>query len=318
MKKIFKRFIAYLIDMMVVILITQSLSGIPIFNNQLDDYEKYYKDYIELYENYATFKQDLTSKFEDEQLSLEEYNALIEEHEAYNNTLEEYYINDELTKDNFDELNKIIDEEYNKAYNRAYYNLEKNNIAYLIIYLLASIAYFVLFNKYTNGQTLGKKLMRLKIVNSKDENKNVPIISYIIRLIILYQPIYYIIRLIGINLMNATTYSNVTTTVYQMQGYLEMLIIAMMMIRTDGRGPQDLLAKTRVALYDRNGFEIKDKPDMLSQKMQELQNSNKKVIDEEQIDNEENTSKELVVKEENKGTNNKETKKKKTKKEPNN
>ena len=56
--------------------------------------------------------------------------------------------------------------------------------------------YFIAFNKYTNGQTLGKKVMRLKIVNSKDIDAKVPIWSYLVRAIILYQPIYYLVKLL--------------------------------------------------------------------------------------------------------------------------
>ena len=44
MFKLLRRFVAYFIDLMVVMLIAQSLSGIPAINKQLDDYNKY--DYI--------------------------------------------------------------------------------------------------------------------------------------------------------------------------------------------------------------------------------------------------------------------------------
>jgi len=57
-----------------------------------------------------------------------------------------------------------------------------------------------------------------------------------------------------------------------------MLIVAMMMIRFDGRGPQDLLARTRVISYDKNGKEIKDKLDIMINTKKE--NINKKIIDE--------------------------------------
>ena len=300
MKKLFKRFVAYMIDMMVVLLIVQCLSGIPQINKQLDDYNKYYDDYVDLYKNYAAFKLDLNEYFEDETLTEEEYNNLVQEHESYVDTLNNYYKNGELTTKNYEKLNTKVDGDYEKQYKEVYYKIEKNATFYLVIYLIVVIAYFVGFNKYTNGQTLGKKLMRLRIVNSKDSSSDVPIWSYIVRALVLYQLIYYITRLIGINFMNAGMYYNVTGIVYKVQSYLEMLIIAMAMIRIDGRGPQDLLAKTRVALYDRNGNEVEDKFDIVSKRIEELKNSNKKVVDEEIIDEEENTSKELADKKENK------------------
>ena len=65
MRKLFKRFIAYFIDMLVVTLIVQSLSGIPQINRQLDDYNKYQNDYLENYRCfyiYSAFLQCAKSK----------------------------------------------------------------------------------------------------------------------------------------------------------------------------------------------------------------------------------------------------------------
>lgn len=290
MKKLFKRFIAYTIDMMVVLLITQCLSGIPQINKQLDNYNRYYDDYVDLYKNYASFKTVLNEYFEDETLTEEEYNNLAQEHENYIDILDEYYIDGELTTKNYEKLNTKIAEDYETQYKEVYYKIEQNSILYFVIYLIAVVAYFVGFNKYTNGQTLGKKLMRLKVVNSKDSSKDVPVWSYIVRALVLYQPIYYIVKLIGVNFMSAGMYYDVTSIVYEIQGYLEMLIIAVVMIRIDGRGPQDLLAKTRVVLYDRNGKEVEEKIDVMINKKKEEIKSNKnkarkkRIIDEEPVE----------------------------------
>ena len=77
--------------------------------------------------------------------------------------------------------------------------------------------------------------------------------------------------------MDTSMYYTFTKYVYTFQSYLEMIVMATMSIRIDGRGLQDMLAKTRVVLYDRNGNEIKDKLEVLvNDKLK-----NKKVIDEE-------------------------------------
>lgn len=301
MSKLFKRFIAYLIDMMVILIITQCLIGIPQLNKQLDDYNKFYNEYLELYNEYAYFKIDTNKYFEDKELTDEEYNKLISKYTNYKDTLNKYYIDGELSGKNYDKLNKEIDDNYNNTYRELYYKIEKNSIMYFVIYLITVIAYFVGFNKYTSGQTLGKKLMRLKIVNSNDENKDVPVWKFIVRAIILYQPIYYIVKLIGVSFLDINMYYDVTNIVYNVQGYLEMLIIVMVMIRLDGRGPQDLLAKTRVVLYDRNGNEVKDKMSVrFGEKMDKIKSSFKKVIDEEVLEeDDENTFEEQTKKKEN-------------------
>lgn len=282
MRKLFKRFVAYFIDILVISIITQCLSGIPGINRQLDDYNKCYKEYITLYSEWVTFKSDLIKDYEDEKLDKEEYEDLVKEHEKYADKLDKYYIDGKLNSSNYEKLVEEIDKDYNKSYKQIYYKIEQNSIVSLIIYLVAVIGYFVLFNVFTKGQTLGKKLMRLKIVNSKDESRDVPVWGYIVRAIILYQPIYYLVRLIGINFMDANMYLNVTNIIYSIQGYLEMLIIAMMMIRLDGRGPQDFLARTRVVLYDRNGNEIQDKVNtIINDRIEKVIGNSKEVIDEE-------------------------------------
>ena len=149
-----------------------------------------------------------------------------------------------------------MDNHYLKIYKKLYSKVEKNSICYFIIYLITTIFYFVFFNYYTNGETLGKKIFHLKIVNNKDNNKKISILSYIIRAIFLYQPIYYIIKLICVMTLNGNDYYNVTSIVYDIQYYLQFIIILTVMIKMDGRGLHDLLAGTRVASYNRKGEEI--------------------------------------------------------------
>lgn len=259
MNKIFRRFVAYTIDMMVITLVVQSLVGIPQINKQLDNYNKYYNEYIKEYQSYLEFKTDLRDYYEDKKLSTEEYEKIVDENDKYKDTVDKYYKDAKLTKKNYDKLNSDVDREYNEWYKDIYYKIEKNSILYFGLYLIAIIAYFVGFTKYTNGQTLGKKLMRLRIVNAKDSNSNVSVFSYIIRAIILYQPVLYLVKLIGINFMDAKMYLDVTSVIYDIQYYLELAVIVFAMIRLDGRGLHDLLAGTRVLRYDKNGKEVEDK-----------------------------------------------------------
>ena len=272
MKKIWKRILAYIIDMMVILIIAQSLSGIPFINKQLDKYNKYYQGYTELVETYTGFKVELTNNFKDQKLTEKEYNSLIKNYPSYKDSLTKSYEDQKLTEKEYNALVKEIDNKYQSDYEEVYYQVEKNSITYFVIYLIAVFDYFVGFNKITNCQTLGKKLTRLKIVNSKDNSKPIPIWSYLVRAILLYQPIYYIVKLIGINILSMNQYYNITSIFYDIQYYLELIIIAMVMIRQDGKGLHDFLAKTRVVLLDKDGNEIEEPSIQLIK--------NKKIIEE--------------------------------------
>lgn len=274
MKKIWKRILAYIIDMMVILIIAQSLSGIPFINKQLDKYNKYYQGYTELVETYTGFKVELTNNFKDQKLTEKEYNSLIKNYPSYKDSLTKSYEDQKLTEKEYNALVKEIDNKYQSDYEEVYYQVEKNSITYFVIYLIAVFAYFVGFNKITNGQTLGKKLTRLKIVNSKDNSKPIPIWSYLVRAILLYQPIYYIVKLIGINILSMNQYYNITSIFYDIQYYLELIIIAMVMIRQDGKGLHDFLAKTRVVLLDKDGNEIEEPSIQLIKKKKIIEEPN--------------------------------------------
>ena len=83
MGKIIKRFVAYFIDLFVVVLISQSLAGIPFINKQLDTYNKYYDEYLDVVNTYGEFKSDLSKNYEDKKLTEKEYNKLIEKHDNF-------------------------------------------------------------------------------------------------------------------------------------------------------------------------------------------------------------------------------------------
>lgn len=258
MKKLWKRVLSYTIDMLVVLVIVQSLSGIPALNKNLNDYTKYYNEYTKLTEDYTGFRLQLTTDFKDKKLSKKEFESLCQKYPNYQELLKKYYQVDTLSEKNYNKLISKVDESYKTDYKEIYYQIEQNSIVYFIIYLIVVFAYFVGFNKITNGQTLGKKLTRLKIVNSKDSMSPVPVWSYIVRTLLLYQPIYYIAKLIGIFTLDKSSYYTVTSYIYDFQYYLELIIIIMITIRADGRGLHDILAQTRVALIDKNGQEIEE------------------------------------------------------------
>ena len=264
--------------MMVVTLIIQTLTSIPQINRQLDNYNKYYDEYSNLYNNYLHVKVDLNDLYKDSVITIDEYKLLIEDNGNYIDIINKYYVNEKI--DDYDKLVSEIDKDYNDKYVDLYYKIDKNMIIYFIIYLIVIFSYFVIFNIITEGQTLGKKLTRLKIVNNRNNNKKVLWWSYFIRTLILYQPVYYLVRLVGVNIFSTDFYYVITNVFYNICMLLEVLVIIMIGFKLDGRGIHDILANTRVILYDKNGNEVCDKFDLLIAKRRD-ELKNKKTIDEE-------------------------------------
>lgn len=251
MKTTIKRAAAYVIDSMVLVLIASLISNIPFLNPQLEQYNKYYNKLINLTEKYNSFSNDLEKYYEDEQLNESDYQQLIEDYPSYKEVVALYYEDGALDSDEYDSLLEEVTDRYQEEYIKLYYQEEKNATFSYAIYIIVTILYFGLFNKITNGQTLGKKIFRLKIV--KKDNSSPNLINYLLRSILIYNTIYYIIAMITTYLLSQNSYYTLVTIVYQIQYYIQLIIMIMVVMREDGRGLHDMLGNTSVVMLDKNG-----------------------------------------------------------------
>ena len=142
-----------------------------------------------------------------------------------------------------------------KNYKITYHELNKYSKFYNLYYIIVLLLYFLGFNIITKGQTLGKKILKLRIVNNKDE-KDVSILNYLIRCILLYNPIYYLLMIIVSFITNTNTVYNFALIFSNIKDYLELIIMVMIVARPDGRGLHDILASTKVINTNNNIINI--------------------------------------------------------------
>ncbi|MBR3162262.1 MAG: RDD family protein [Bacilli bacterium] len=249
MKKIYKRFIAYLIDILIISIISMSITYMPIFNKELSNYRKYIKEYNKEYTNYLSFNNDLNKYFKDKKITNEEYNKLANKHDTYKTYLNKYYKDEKLSKKNHKKITKEINKEWSKTYKRYNYKLNKYSLVSNISSFIVIIIYFLGTNILMNGMTIGKKIMKLRIVSNQD-NKDVIPLNYLVRTIILYNPIYYLAISLGIFIFNINTYYNWTYIWSDIKNYLELLIVIMIIARRDSRGLHELLSSTKIISTD--------------------------------------------------------------------
>lgn len=251
MKKFFKRFCAYLVDVLVVSLIVYLFTSIPFVNFQLDDYNKSYEAYEKTYVDYIEFVSDLENYYEDNKLTRKEYDKLVKgANKDYIELLDEHYKDDELTKTGYSSLVKDLDRDFQKKYKNYYYNISKYSTIYNIIYIVVLLLYFVLGNIWFSGQTLGKKLLKLKIVSNDDSSKKVTWVNFLIRALVLYNPIYYLVILISPYLFNVNSFYSWALVFGNIKNYLEIIIMVMIVVRLDNRGLHELLSNTKVIYLD--------------------------------------------------------------------
>lgn len=246
MKTILNRVFAYAVDLLILLLVSSILTNISFLNPQLKNYNKYYGQLSDYAKEYNSFVSDLEKYYKDGELSEENYTKLIENHKKYEENLSKYYEDSKLSKKEYKKLESEVELDYQKKYEDLAYKIAKNSSISSTIYIIVTILYFGIFNLITDGQTLGKKLFKLKIVSSGSDDSKPNIVSYLIRSVLLYNTIYYLVSLIGIYTLNKENYYLITNIVYQIQYYIQIIIICMVMLRADGRGLHDILAKTKV------------------------------------------------------------------------
>ena len=139
---------------------------------------------------------------------------------------------------------KIKKEEFTSRYKDIVYDLDYTNTLVSLSQTVVFILYFIVFQYYNKGQTVGKKLMGIKVISTKDKQLTLDQMaihaliadSIIINLLLVASVLfigreYYYYASLGLQLIN---YS--------------VIIVALLMIifRKDGKGLHDVLANTKV------------------------------------------------------------------------
>lgn len=216
MKIVIKRFVAYAIDILIVSMISSLITSNTLIN-------KDFKKYMDTYEKY----EEIVDKYEDDKEALQE--AL--EYEAI--TDDEYDVKLEKLNDSFNEDNV--------SYN---YKLIKLSIVSTIVSMLVILLYFVVIQYYFNGQTVGKKIMKLRVVSNSSKKLN--ILNYLFRSLILNSVLINTLSIIMVIVLSKNDYLIYNEIIYVVNYIMEMAIIFMMGFTKDNRGLQDYVANTKV------------------------------------------------------------------------
>ena len=123
------------------------------------------------------------------------------------------------------------------------YQLAKSNGTITLITLVCEVLYFIVFQLYNGGQTIGKKFLNIKVVS---DNGELTMNQMICRCLIVDS---ILVRILSFSIMlfaNKTVYFYGEAIVEMLQ-YIVLLISACMITGSiDGRGIHDRLAHTRV------------------------------------------------------------------------
>ena len=125
------------------------------------------------------------------------------------------------------------------------YNINKYKVISSSISVVGFILYFAVLQWALKGQTIGKKIMKIRVVANK-EDKNLNVGNYILRSLILNNIIFSIILIIGVYIFKAPGYYTLSMVVSYLQLLVMSLIMLMVVLRKDFRGLHDFVAGTKV------------------------------------------------------------------------
>lgn len=245
MKLTFKRIGAYILDMFLVVLMASLISSITFINKDYKEYNNTYKEYEEVTDKYRNFMTDITEDYNDESLDSDEYQNLVSDYSelAYYITIR--YDDEILDSDEYDAILDDIYDLYKKDVIDYNYKLSNLNFISSIILIICLILYFVIVQYLLNGQTLGKRIFSLKIVNIKDNN--VPKIpNLLLRELILTGVLITIIQMICLFTLNANDYYNVSYYIQIISYGIELSILITTLMSNSNRGIHDMISGTSV------------------------------------------------------------------------
>ena len=216
MKIVFKRILAYMVDILLVSLVSTLITSNSYINKDYKKYNEVYKKYEVVYDEYNESKENLQEKLEDKKISQKEY------------AKEEKKINTSFDKENIN---------YN-------YKLIKLSVIPTTISILVILLYFVVIQYCFNGQTLGKWIMKLRVVSNNKKKLNM--LNFLIRSLILNGVLINSLSVILIILLSKNNYLIYNEIVYVVNYVLEMAIISMMVFDKNNRSVHDYIANTKV------------------------------------------------------------------------
>lgn len=159
----------------------------------------------------------------------------------------------EKTQDYYKELqttqkkmyDKEIDvKEYTDIVLEDNYNISKGTVLISLTSIIIYILYFVVYQVYNNGQTVGKKLMKIKVKSTTDESLSIN--TMLFRALIIYGVAANIINLILILLLKKELYLSISNTINIIQSLIVIISVFMILFSKQKRGIHDIITKTEV------------------------------------------------------------------------
>lgn len=140
---------------------------------------------------------------------------------------------------------EITTEQYLEEYSDVLYDYQKDNVLQSGISVALTIAYYVVFQYMNKGQTLGKKLLNIRVVD-KDSKKSISILKGLLRSFIILSILSSILCILFIYILGKKYYFTGYGILLLFEGIFTLTTIMFVLYKKDGRGLHDMMTNTMV------------------------------------------------------------------------
>lgn len=139
---------------------------------------------------------------------------------------------------------EITISEYNDKVMNINYELQKENVWVNRISCALYAGYFILFAYFNNGQTIGKKVFKIRIVD-KDNNK-IKFRQIFIRSIFIYGIMSSFYSSVFINFLSVNTFNVIASGISYIEYTFIIVCFFMVLYKKDKRGLHDIISGTLI------------------------------------------------------------------------
>ena len=164
---------------------------------------------------------------------------LFPKNENYSKYLKEY----QEVQTNFID-NKIEAAEYIYKVADITYDIDYSNVLSMIVEVVLLILYFIVFQFYNKGQTFGKKLMKLRVVNNNGNELTLNQVTC--RALIIDSILINLFMIAALLFSGRNYYYYASLSLQILSGIIIFVTLMMIFFRKDGRGLHDVVTGTKV------------------------------------------------------------------------
>jgi uncharacterized RDD family membrane protein YckC len=255
-KKVIFRILALVFDLILINLCLTGIGMLPMFNDSRNKIQDIYGEVSAVQVSYKAITNKLEDYLKDSIISTEEMEEINKDFKDYSKVFKHKDV--ELSDTEKDAIKEDILAIANSKISDLSYKVSKNDVVTTIIGIVMYVLYFGVVQFLAKGQTLGKKLFKVKVFSNTD--KDVSLLSYIARSLLMTMSVLTIVNVICLVSLNKASYLGFAKVLETVTFVYEMAFLVTFMLREDTRSVHDILLNTRVSRIDKEGNEIEETP----------------------------------------------------------